>query len=215
MNVHARRRAQRGFTLIEVMVSLGIMMIGAMAVIGLQTQTIRANSHARQITTATQIAQIWTERLRQDACLWTQRASLAPVAPEVLAAVALGNTVYLRGILAQRGAWISPANTAPTDALPVSRTFDFQGNDTNSAPGPTDPAPFYCAAYRLNWVYFGSAMRADVRVWWPRASSSANLELDFPGCGGNLTTLDPGGTANANYHAVYVSTVIGVTQLRR
>jgi hypothetical protein len=67
----------------------------------------------------------------------------------------------------------------------------------------------------LNWVYFGSAMRADVRVWWPRASSSAALNTDFPGCGGNLTTLDPGGTAFNNYHAVYVSTVIGVTPLRR
>jgi prepilin-type N-terminal cleavage/methylation domain-containing protein len=34
-------RRQRGFTLIEVMVSLGVMTLGAMAVMALQVQTVR------------------------------------------------------------------------------------------------------------------------------------------------------------------------------
>jgi len=213
MKRSARRRAQRGFTLIEVMVSLGIMMIGAMAVIGLQAQTIRANGYARQLTTATQIGQIWIERLKQDACLWTQRAALTPVPPEtVLAATALGPTTYLSDILAQRGRWVSP----PADAILLSRGFDFQGDDAPTAAGT--PTPFYCSAYRLNWVFFGEAIRADVRVWWPRAGSAANPLADFPGCGsagGSLDSLDPGGAAVNNYHAVYVSTVMRVTPLTR
>jgi type II secretory pathway pseudopilin PulG len=210
-----RRRAAGGFTVIEVMVSIGIMMIGAMAVIGLQTQAIRANSYARQVTTATQIAQTWTERLKEDACLWTQRAAVTPEPPEtVLAAVALANTSFLRSILAQRGEWVSPNATAP----PVSRGFDFHGRDVSAVAGVTPPPFFYCAAYRLNWVFFGEAVRADVRVWWPRAGSSADLGTDFPGCaaaGGGLNALDPGGTAANNYHAVFVSTVMRVTTLNR
>jgi prepilin-type N-terminal cleavage/methylation domain-containing protein len=210
-----RRRSRRGFTLIEVMVSLGIMMIGAMAVIGLQMQTMRANGYARQLTTATQIAQIWVERIKQDACLWTQRAALTANPPEtVLASVALARTRYLGAILGQRNAWVSPADSA----APVSRGFDFQGNDTLATAGLTyDRFPFYCAAYRLNWVFFGEAIRADVRVWWPRAGSAANPVSDFDGCGsgGGLASLDPGGSAIDNYHAVYVSTVMRVTPVKR
>ena len=148
------RRTRHGFTLVEVMVSLGIMMIGAMAVIALQTQAIRANAHARQVTTATQIAQIWLERLKEDACMWTDPASLTPTPPATQdAAVALGATRYLNAIVAQRGVWVSPSDVAP----PVSRGFDFLGNDTRSGP---QEVPFYCTAYRLNWVYFGDTMRA-------------------------------------------------------
>src|SRR5262245_14163143 len=67
-----RRRSQRqGFTLVEVMVSLGVMTIGAMAILGMQQQIIRANIHARQVTTATQIAQNVIERLKLDGLSWT------------------------------------------------------------------------------------------------------------------------------------------------
>ncbi len=211
-----KRRLRRGFTLIEVMMSLGIMMVGGMAVIALQTQTMRANGHARQMTTATQIAQIWIERLKQDACMWTQRAALTANPPEtVLASVALGPTEYLDAIVDQRNTWLAPPEEEPTEAKPVSRGFDFQGNDTSAA-ADADPVPFYCAAYRLNWVFYGEAIRADVRVWWPRAGSSADPENDFPGCaGGALDSLDPGGSAADNYHAVYASTVIRVTPVKR
>lgn len=206
-----RKRRPRGFTLIEVMVSLGIMTVGGLAVIALQTQTIRANSHAREITTATQIAQIWIERLKEDAATWTTEATVAG-APS--AASVLANTRYLQDILTQAGQYTSPKDDAP----PVSRGFDYQGNDTNAQSGLVERAfPYYCAAYRLNWVYFGEAMRADVRVWWPRADSGAHPHDDFPGCGvgADQSTLDPGGAAFNNYHVVYLSTVIRVTPLIR
>jgi type IV pilus assembly protein PilV len=208
MAAHTHERSARGFTLIEVMVSLGIMTIGGLAVIALQTQTIRANSHARQVTTATQIAQIWIERLKEDAASWTQEATLggAPSAATVLA-----NTRYLQDVVTQANSYISPKDETP----PVSRGFDYQGNDTDAALGTTN-TPFYCAAYRLNWVYFGEAIRADVRVWWPRAGSKASAS-DLPGCGIGIDQrpLDPGGSAFDNYHVVYLSTVIRVTPLAR
>ncbi|KAF0166732.1 MAG: hypothetical protein FD160_4057 [Caulobacteraceae bacterium] len=83
------RRA--GFTLIEVMVSLGVMMVGTMAVIALQQQSIRANVHARQMTIAMQIAQRWMERLKEDAHSWT---SIGTDAPSVT--TALASTVFLK-----------------------------------------------------------------------------------------------------------------------
>jgi type IV pilus modification protein PilV len=210
MATRTRKSAARsGFTLIEVMVSLGIMTMGALAVIALQTQTIRANSHARQVTTATQIAQIWLERLKEDANAWTDEATVSGAPSD---ATVLNNTHYLKDIVASANRYVSP----PDEAAPVSRGFDYQGSDTDAAPGVTPVPYFYCAAYRLNWVYFGQAMRADVRVWWPRAGSGAS-ENDFPGCGVGIdqASLDPGGTAINNYHVVYLSTVIRVTPLLR
>lgn len=203
------RKRRRGFTLIEVMVSLGIMTIGAMAVIALQAQTLRANSYARQVTNATQIAQMWVERIKEDACMWTTAASEtggAPTTTDVLV-----NTAYLSAIVANEGRWVSPPDQDPFPR--ISRGFDFQGDDTAAS---IDGDPFYCTAYRMQWVYFGSAIRTDVRVWWPRAGSGAKA-TDFPACGSgsNLSLLDPGGTAYANYHGIYLSTVLHVTQVNR
>jgi prepilin-type N-terminal cleavage/methylation domain-containing protein len=205
------RKRRRGFTLIEVMVSLGIMTIGAMAVIALQTQTIRANSYARQVTTATQIAQIWIERIKEDACMWTTPAALNGGTPDV--PTVLNRTLYLQSIVTNAGRWITPADQDPFPR--ISRGFDFQGDDTTATMGGTT-APFYCTAYRMQWVYLGSAIRTDVRVWWPRAGSNARA-TDFPACGSNsnLSLLDPGGSAYGNYHGIYLSTVLHVTQLNR
>jgi prepilin-type N-terminal cleavage/methylation domain-containing protein len=210
MASHPRKPHARGFTLIEVMVSLGIMTIGGLAVIALQTQTIRANSHAREITTATQIAQVWIERLKEDAATWTTEATLAGTPA---AATVLNDTSYLKDIVTRAGQYTSP----PDDGPPVSRGFDYQGNDTNAKAGLAERSfPYYCAAYRLNWVYFGEAMRADVRVWWPRAGGKASYP-DFPACGAGMdqSALDPGGSSIEDYHVVYLSTVIRVTPLVR
>ena len=79
-------RRRQGFTLVEVMVSLGIMTIGAMAVLAMQQQIIRGNMHARQLTTATQIAQNVIERLKIDSLSWTA-AGLPP-----------NTTIYLKNV---------------------------------------------------------------------------------------------------------------------
>lgn len=199
------RRRRAGFTVVEVMVSLGIMTVGAMGIIALQTHAIRSNSHARQLTIGMQIAQRWVERLKQDTHSW----NLPGVPGTVLA-----STRYLQLI-----------NTAPnvfstipnTDAnANASRAFDYMGNDIIHT--STDPPIFYCAAIRPAWVYFGRAMRVDVRVWWPR--EGYDTRQDFAACDQNFTQLDPGGAPttlyNQNaYHVVYLSTVLRLMPVQR
>jgi len=202
----ARRRRRSGFTLIEVFVSLVVMTIGAMAIIALQQHSIRSNVHARQLTAAMQIAQRWVERFKQDSHTWVQPAALAgpPTAPTVLA-----NTRYLSRIN------ISPNvyQAIPNVSASVSNAFDYMGNDVVNTSGET----VYCAAFRPSWVYFGRAMRVDVRVWWARAGN--RILSDFPGCDGTHARLDPGPTGdlfNGNaYHVVYLPSVIRVMQLIR
>jgi prepilin-type N-terminal cleavage/methylation domain-containing protein len=195
-----RRRSQRqGFTLVEVMVSLGVMTIGAMAILALQQQIIRANVHARQLTTATQIAQNVIERLKLDGVAWN-----TPGVP--------GNqTQYLRNVTAgaigtfQTLPFVAQASGGVTRIQ--SNAFDYYGDDINTQAGP--PANlYYCASYRLTFVYqTNRIIRADVRVWWAREGEAA-IRTDFPLCADDNIALNPGGTAFNNYHVVYLSTVL-------
>jgi prepilin-type N-terminal cleavage/methylation domain-containing protein len=207
-----RRRNNRGFTLIEVMVSLGVMTIGTMAIIALLTHIMRSNAQARQLNVAMNLGQQWVDRLKEDAHTWTQAAapSGSPTSAQVLA-----GTLYLRNVTSPPSTTFMslPANTAV-----VSTAFDYQGQDIALPVTGTD-AVAYCVAYRANWVYFGSTMRVDVRVFWPREGTSANIANDWPNCGGAQNRLDiPAGTTGSlqgQYHVLYMPTVIGVTPVPR
>jgi prepilin-type N-terminal cleavage/methylation domain-containing protein len=194
-----RRRTRReGFTLVEVMVSLGVMTIGAMAILGMQQQIIRANVHAREVTTATQIAQNVIERLKMDAVSWT-----TPGVP--------ANSFYLRNVTPGAiGAFQTlPFQTVTTGGITrfQSRAFDYYGDDIDLQLGA--PANlYYCASYRLSFVFQNNrVMRADVRVWWQREGISA-IRTDFPKCDDDGAALNPTGALFNNYHIVYLSTVI-------
>ena len=79
--MHAKKVA--GFTLIEVMVAIGIVTVGAAGLMAMQTATMRATRDSRKITNAVAINQIWIERLERDAQSWRQRGSTGLLATEV------------------------------------------------------------------------------------------------------------------------------------
>jgi type IV pilus modification protein PilV len=193
-----RRQRRQGFTLVEVMVSLGIMTIGAMAVLGMQQQIIRGNMHARQITIATQIAQNVIERLKMDAVAWN-----APGVPST--------TRYLNNVTPGAIGGFTTIPFITTTASGITRlqsnAFDYYGDDLNTQPG--SPAGlFYCASNRLSFVFNNNRIiRADVRVWWAREGEGV-IRRDFPVCVDDNAKLNPGGSAIDNYHIVYLSTVL-------
>jgi prepilin-type N-terminal cleavage/methylation domain-containing protein len=206
----ARRRAgqrRQGFTLIEVMVSLGVMTVGAMAILALQQQSIRSNAHARQLTIATEIAERWAERFKQDAQSWNTvgLASGTPNAVDVLS----------------RTKWLKQITNKPNEFQriedldePVSNAFDYQGFDVPSVNG----GYYYCASFRPSWVYFGRAMRIDIRVWWAReniqrsSGTVSNIVAQFKDCDDPPGMLDPGGAQYSNYHVVYLPTVVRMVE---
>jgi prepilin-type N-terminal cleavage/methylation domain-containing protein len=204
MGVRATTAQRRqGFTLIEVMVSLGVMTIGAMAILALQQQSVRSNAHARQITIATQIAERWAERFKQDAQTWNA-VGLRVGAPNLQ--TVLGGTTWLQQIIAQPNVFQTIGNTGNN----ISNAFDYQGFDV-----PNTGNYYYCASFRPSWVYYGRAMRIDIRVWWARqniertSGAISNITAaPFAGCNDPLGVLDPGGTQYANYHVVYLPTVV-------
>jgi type IV pilus modification protein PilV len=193
------KRRKQGFTLVEVMVSIGVMTIGAMSVLAMQQQLIRANMHARELTTATQIAQNWIERLKMDALAWNAVGDLTQT--RYLQAIPAPGTL---GTFGRFTAWSA---TSGTKSELYSSAFDFYGEalDTTAS---TPVGLHYCASYRLSWIYANQrAMRADVRVFWPRQGEGV-LATDYPRCVDDHTALNPDGTRFDNYHIVYLSTVI-------
>lgn len=205
-----------GFTLVEVMVSLGVMTIGAMALMAMQQQTTRANIHAREMTMATQIAQNWVERLKLDAMQWT--TTQGTVNND------LANTTYLQAILANPGDGVfQQVLFTPLGSTTRFAGYNYLGDEIDPSAAPDEVSSGalasqtlrYCASYRMSWVYLRRAMRADVRVWWPRdmlgsttKATANNIVDDFPGCDDNNTALNPGGAEFDNYHVVYLSTTL-------
>jgi prepilin-type N-terminal cleavage/methylation domain-containing protein len=195
-------RRREGFTLVEVMVSLGVMTIGAMALIGMQQQTTRANVHARSLTVATQIAQNVIERMKLEAIAW----NAATVTP----AVDLANAPSLARIVGSTPGQFMTLPAGPGPRV-LSNAFDYYGADLDITTGNAAALAsiFYCASYRLTWVYnTNRAMRVDVRVWWTKEAPSRSINTDFPRCADDNAKLNPAGAMFDNYHVVYLSTVI-------
>jgi prepilin-type N-terminal cleavage/methylation domain-containing protein len=193
-------RRRQAFTLIEVMVSIGVMTIAALAIFAMQQQLLRANAHARQLTVATQIAQNWIERLKLDALRWNRAEDPA-------------GTTYLKNISAPNtivGFFTIPLDKAVRGGTTriVSNSFNWFGDDldtTNGAPAGL----VYCASHRLNWVFENKrVIRADVRVWWARDGMGTDISKDFPVCADDDAALNPGGDHFERYHMVYLSTVL-------
>lgn len=197
---------RQGFTLVEVMVALGVMTISAMALFGMQSQSTRANVRARDMTVASQIAQNVIERMKMDGLAWT---SISDPATD------LTNTQILKSIsTATVGNFLTLPSWQDTRAgrnVTLSNAFNQYGDDVVLAGATTEvlASVRYCSSMRLAWIYVNRrALRADVRVWWSKEAPTRSIIADFPACADDNTKLVPGGDQYENYHAVYLSTVI-------
>ena len=132
---------RQGFTLVEVMVALGVMTIGAMSLIAMQQQATRANVRARDVTTATQIAQNVLERLKLESLAWNTLTGNA--------GTDLANCELLKPVTATNNAFMTlPVRATGDDSLVLSNAFDHTGIDV--VLGAENAAPVrFCASYRL------------------------------------------------------------------
>ena len=197
-----RSQRERGYTMIEVMMAMGVLTVGALALIALQTATIRANMQARQHGIALFFAERWMERLRQDATYWVDSSSTG-----------LSLTKYLKAVPStpEESLWFQPEDQATYN---LRSAVDFQGFDVAPVPPSTETRrPAYCANIRLQWVVPQQAMRADVRVWWPKANAistqqAANTFVDCAGkAGANGVSVGTALNNNPALHYVHLSNV--------
>lgn len=185
------RKRNAGYTLIEIMTALAILMIGATGIFAIQTGATIANMEARRMGSANQVAQVVIERLRRDALLWRSGGP-------GMDATALAGTTYLNAAPAMGDAatlWMN---------LPADNAFDYYGRNTT-----VDADMAYCAQMRLDWVYYGQSLRADVRVYFPRRGDGTDGDVadatPYLGC---AEITDASSTYLTDLHFVHASTIL-------
>lgn len=190
------RRKQAGYTLIEVMMALGVLTAGAVGIMAMMQASTRGNMEAREMATATQVTQRWVERLRRDAVNWT--ASSRTISPTIMA-----RTQYLR-LVPNPGTVASWAVPVPPATSTDSAHADFYGRDTAVA-----TQRYFCTNVRLEWLYVGRSVRADVRTWWLRRQGASDNDASRTALGQCAPGTDPNTlTGDWRVRMVYASTVV-------
>ncbi len=186
------RRAKLGYTVIEIMMALAVLSIGATGVIAMQKATLVGNVRARTLATGNAVASAWIERLRVDGLRWKMLNGLST----------LSNTRWLN----TTGVWFLPASVTAED---ISAQADVLGRDTE-----TDAEAAYCTHLRLTRLT-ENTMRAEVRVYWLRYNDAQGASNTGTFGGAALCDNAPSyvtkiGTADAllRYHFVYLTTGI-------
>jgi len=173
-----KRRANRaagrhGYTVVEVMMALVVLTLGAVGVIAMQKAVLVGNTNARNLATANSIAQTWVERLRADAQAWNDQGGTPDIA----------ETAWLSGAAttapAGGGGWIvTPASVAYGSSTPAgSNQADIMGADLLHAADKAKFGTAYCTQYRLTrftntpsgaLASYYKVVRIEVRVVWDR-----------------------------------------------
>ncbi|MDC0747259.1 type IV pilus modification PilV family protein [Polyangium mundeleinium] len=196
------RRATRGYTIIEVMMALAILAVGATGVIALQKVALIGNSNARIGDGARQVASTWAERLKVDALQWNDPLGIPDIGEtRWLATSVVYDPVNPPG----PGQWIL-APEVPGWSSPVA---DIHGADV--AIGDTTTNGVFCThlqmarAVQKPLSLVGAthpiAVRGLVRVIWRRDLAPIT----------ECRTTAPASIEDndARYGFYYLSTVIG------
>jgi prepilin-type N-terminal cleavage/methylation domain-containing protein len=190
----------RGYTVVEVMMALAILAIGATGVIALQKVALIGNTNARIGDAARQIASTWTERLKSDALQWNDPLGI----PDI------GETRWLGASTNWGGQTPPPWILAPEVPGWSSPVADIHGVDVPAGPAVTQGV--FCTHLQLarvvpkplslgGGVTTRIALRALVRVIWRRDLAPITECRTTPPA--NFEAND------AAYGFYYLSTVIG------
>ncbi len=201
-----RQHLKSGFTLIEVMIAIGIMTVGSLGILSMHHAVSGANRSAQEMNTGLAITERWIERIERDSLAWSAIG---------LNSGELAGTAYLVGLAGTASStdWFRPA---PSDG-DEHYAFDYFGNDTD-----VSSEIKYCTNLRLYWLRQGSSARVDVRTFWYRAGHLAGTATHpnwvqgaaFRAAKCGAAAADGWGMESApNVDVVYASTV--VTWLRR
>jgi prepilin-type N-terminal cleavage/methylation domain-containing protein len=201
--VTSRLPRVRGYTAVEVMLSIVVLGIGAAGVMSMQKASIQGNADAHMIDMGTSIARAWVERLRRDGMTWTSSSPTPNWSTKTFLIAQIGAN-------ANTGKWIWPVAPATgSNAGNVDpgygRAFDILGRDL-ALTGTAQPGVTFCTNIRGDWVVQDEMIRAEVRVYWLRqlfaaptaAFCSATETPDAIGAGGGTQV----------YHFVYAATAI-------
>jgi prepilin-type N-terminal cleavage/methylation domain-containing protein len=181
-----RKRLQRGYTAVELMMAISVFGIGVAGIISMEKVTSVSNMHAKNLGIATHIAESWMDMLSTDAVMWNHpRTGDAAIFSD------LNQTTWLQFVAPKAdtaGNWFFPAYTAAPIAF--GPAFDALGNPVNPVANAANVA--FCSHLRLSWLYQPDSggnglIRAEVRVFWQRDGQPFTLNACSAGTVANIT----------------------------
>ncbi len=189
------KRRTRGYTVVELMMSLAVFAAGVVGIIAMERAVVSSNQLARNVTVADAIAQSWLSQLSADSTRWTAQWSVT-------------QTTWLSTIAGNDGVWQLPTYNS---TLGFGPQFDGFG-------APATANGQFCAQIRLTWLYGDKSptqttgvagngvIRTEVRVFWPREQPTADVISRFnTDCTNGSASTVAGvvnGFSDGTYHVV-------------
>ena len=196
-----RLRRPRGYTAIEVLLAMTVLLIGSAGVMTMQKVAVQSNLDARKLDIANSIMHDWMERLTADSMQWTLPSNNVTGAP---------NLVNTKWLSQPWTFWFLPALPGGYPAAEGnSPAFDILGRDLDAADAAN---AVFCTHLRFDQIAVDSAnnptlLRATVIVFWQK-----QLVQSAPTPGGNcLAYFDVAAAEAANpgtWHIIYGTTAI-------
>jgi hypothetical protein len=167
-SVPRRRRQLRGYTAVEVLMSMSVLAVGVLGVFSMEKITLASNVHAKNLAIATHIGQAWLGVLEAEASLWDSSSN------------SLARTTWLGAAPTTPPDWFRPDAVAASNFGP---DFDELGN-------PVGADGRFCVDLRVS-PFNGLAeeekgqglRRVEVRVFWNRDHATAStgvVPAEFP-----------------------------------
>ncbi len=193
--------SSRGYTFVELMMAIAVMVIGLGGIIAMQQITVASNMNAKNVAMATHLAQAWLDELTAESSQWNGRDDF-------------GATVWLRAVGSEAGqpaSWLLPAYDAARNFGPA---FDARGNPVPQTRWDSDAQ--YCTHLRLTWLnpqqqantQGTGLIRAEVRVLW-RRYGARGFSGPVPA---HACDLDPAAFDRPEtrrwFHVVYLATAL-------
>lgn len=194
-----RKRTKRGTTVVEVMMAIAVLAIGATGVVSLHKVVLSANQHARYLSVASEVARTWVERLKADSLLWNYPNEL--VATSDLET----DTVWLSRVLEDDGqVWFRPVSGT------TCGIHDMFGREQlcDGTEGQLGP---FCVNLRLSWLGSNQDLiLGEVRVYWvTRNEGEKAIASDLLPCGDGTSPPDVTALSEQGIvRSIYTSTAL-------
>jgi type IV pilus assembly protein PilV len=188
------KRRRSGYTIVELMMSLSVLAIGAAGIIAMQKVTLASNQYAKNLAVANAIALAWADALAADASTWNGATEISTTN---------WLTLVSNGLVWQRPGFVAAREFGPG----FSPLGDPVNTDTNAG------LARYCTDLRLGWMKQPTTgaglIRAEIRVFWKRENAVTNGPLPANICDStNLPASQSNPAIAQGYHFVFLTTAI-------
>lgn len=165
-----KRVSDSGFTLIEVLVAILIMVLGFLALFHLQSGVLKATNNSWNVVTATHLAEHFLETIRLEALEWNNDTTRSTNQSQFQFLKNIpsdgSGTGWIRAYVT--GSQFEMSNQLGK-AFGIGREYDTGALNEF----PNNRGQRFCVQYRLTWLVPRFLIRVEVRVFWPKDDAEA------------------------------------------